>query len=57
HIQSIEHIDTIYRAAHLLPVFSDGPLPLDFHFSYSLDAFNYYYVNKYADHHTNEIVF
>ncbi|KAG1867165.1 hypothetical protein DFJ58DRAFT_904510 [Suillus subalutaceus] len=56
-IQSVEHIDTIYRAAHLLPVFGDGPLPLDFHFSYSLDSFNAYYVNKYADHHANEIVF
>ncbi|KAG0701704.1 hypothetical protein DFH29DRAFT_982632 [Suillus ampliporus] len=51
HIQSIEHIDTIYRAAHLLPVFGDGPLPVDFHFAHSLDAFNSYYVNKYADHH------
>jgi hypothetical protein len=56
-VQSIKHIDTIYRAAHLLPVFGDGPLPVDFHFSHSLDAFNSYYVNKYADHHANEIVF
>ncbi|KAG1873124.1 hypothetical protein F4604DRAFT_1880988 [Suillus subluteus] len=56
-IQSIEHIDTIYQAAHLLPVFGNGPLPVDFHFAHSLDAFNSYYVNKYADHHANEIVF
>jgi hypothetical protein len=56
-IQSVEHIDTIYRAAHLLPVFGDGALPVDFHFAHSLDAFNSYYVNKYADHHANEIVF
>ncbi|KAG2070384.1 hypothetical protein BDR04DRAFT_1128492 [Suillus decipiens] len=57
HIQSIEHIDTIYQAANLLPAFSDGPLPVDFHFSHSLDAFNSYFVNKYADHHANEIMF
>lgn len=56
-IQSVEHIDTIYQAAHLLPAFSDGPLPVDFHFSLSLNAFNSYFVNKYADHHANEIVF
>ncbi|KAG2144246.1 hypothetical protein DEU56DRAFT_870395 [Suillus clintonianus] len=46
-----------HMAAHLLPVFGDGALPVDFHFAHSLDAFNSYYVNKYADHHANEIVF
>ncbi|KAG1882453.1 hypothetical protein F4604DRAFT_1879499 [Suillus subluteus] len=55
--ESVEHVDTIYRATHLLPVFGDGPLPVDFHFAHSLDTFNSYYVNKYADHHANEIVF
>ncbi|KIJ12363.1 hypothetical protein PAXINDRAFT_83109 [Paxillus involutus ATCC 200175] len=56
-VQSIEHLDAIYRGAHLIPVFGDGFLPPDFHFSYSLDVFDTYYVNKYADHHANEIVF
>lgn len=56
-LQSVEHLDVIYRTAHLIPVYSDGKLPPDFHFSYSLDVFNSYYVNKYADHHANEIAF
>lgn len=56
-LQSVEHLDVIYRAAHLIPVYGDGKLPPDFHFSYSLDVFNSYYVNKYADHHANKIAF
>ncbi|EDR05786.1 uncharacterized protein LACBIDRAFT_302507 [Laccaria bicolor S238N-H82] len=45
------------KCAHLLPVFGRDVLPFDFHFSYSLDAFESYYVNKYADHHSHEICF
>lgn len=56
-VQTVEHLDVIYQSAHLIPVFGDGPLPDDFHFSFSLDVFNSYYVNRYADHHTFEIVF
>ncbi|KDQ10666.1 hypothetical protein BOTBODRAFT_177952 [Botryobasidium botryosum FD-172 SS1] len=54
---SLIHLDHILRAAHLIPVFGDGFLPTDFHFSYSLDAFDYFYVNKYIDHHANEHAF
>ncbi|KAG1725159.1 uncharacterized protein EDB91DRAFT_1239889 [Suillus paluster] len=56
-VQSVEHVDTILRSAHLIPVFGSGPLPDGFHFAHSLDVFNSYYVNKYADHHAHEIVF
>ncbi|KAH7904448.1 hypothetical protein BJ138DRAFT_1019144, partial [Hygrophoropsis aurantiaca] len=56
-MQSVIHLDVILRSAHLIPVFGDGALPVDFHFSYSLDAFKSYYVNKYADHHSHEVVF
>ncbi|KAG2744645.1 hypothetical protein P692DRAFT_20743546, partial [Suillus brevipes Sb2] len=56
-VQSVEHVDTILRSAHLIPVFGSGPLPDNFHFAHSLDVFNSYYVNKYADHHAHEIVF
>ncbi|KAG1750512.1 uncharacterized protein EDB91DRAFT_1235038 [Suillus paluster] len=55
--ESVEHVDTILRSAHLIPVFGSGPLPDGFHFAHSLDVFNSYYVNKYADHHAHEIVF
>lgn len=56
-IVSVLHLDTFLRSAHLLPVFGQDVLPFDFHFSYSLDAFESYYVNKYADHHSHEICF
>jgi hypothetical protein len=56
--KSVVHLDSFLRAAHLIPVYGTRTesLPLDFHFSYSLDTFDAYYVNKYIDHHANEIV-
>ncbi|KAJ2927427.1 hypothetical protein H1R20_g9669, partial [Candolleomyces eurysporus] len=56
---TVIHIDSILRAAHLLPVYgSQYPLiPPDFNHALSLDVFNAYYVNKYIDHHANEIAF
>ncbi|KAJ7194145.1 hypothetical protein GGX14DRAFT_404929 [Mycena pura] len=53
----IIHIDSILRAAHLIPIFGDDCLPYDFKYSSSLDAFEAYYINKYADHHSHEIAF
>lgn len=54
---SVLHLDTFLRAAHLLPVFGTAPLPLDFHFSYTLDSFHAYFVNKYIDHLAREMAF
>ncbi|KAG1805291.1 hypothetical protein EV424DRAFT_1474394 [Suillus variegatus] len=54
---AIIHIDAIYRAAHLIPVYSTEFLPPELKFYHSYDAFCAYYVNKYADHHTFEIAF
>ena len=53
----IIHIDTVLRAAHLIPVFGEDRVPESLHFSETLDAFKLYYVNKFADHHANEIAF
>lgn len=55
---SVLHLDTFLRGAHLLPCF-DGhrPLPHNFHWSYTLDAFHTYFVNKYIDHTSHEMVF
>ncbi|KAG1880017.1 hypothetical protein F4604DRAFT_1879912 [Suillus subluteus] len=39
---SVIHIDSIYRATHLIPTY---------------DIFHCFYVNKYADHHSFEITF
>ena len=55
--KSVLHIDTFMRAAHLIPVYGNQKVPLDFHFSYSLDAFEGFYVNKYIDHHAFEVAF
>jgi len=55
--RTVLHVDSILRGAHLIPVYSSEKLPLDFHYSYSLDLFEAYYVNKYIDHHTNELIF
>ncbi|KAJ7242405.1 hypothetical protein B0H12DRAFT_1326085 [Mycena haematopus] len=49
-------VDAIARASHLIGVYGTGPLPEDFHFSSSLDAFETYFVNPYADHHMHEFL-
>lgn len=54
---SIIHLDTILRAAHLIPVYGDDPVPRHFKHTHSLDRFAAFYINKYADHHSHEIAF
>jgi hypothetical protein len=54
----VVHLETIVRLAHLLPVFGNNPLPArGIHCSKILDAFDTYYVNKYADHHSHTLAF
>lgn len=55
---AVVHIDTIYRAAHLIPVYATHNIDsrdIKPHCSY--DMFHSFYVNKYADHHAFEIAF
>ncbi|KAG1724326.1 uncharacterized protein EDB91DRAFT_1269275 [Suillus paluster] len=54
---AIIHVDAIYRAAHLIPVYGTEFLPRGFKYYDSYDAFRAYCVNKYADHHAFEIAF
>jgi hypothetical protein len=56
-VRTVEHLETILRAVHLIPVFGNGDLPSHFDYRCSLDAFEMYYVNKYIDHHAHETVF
>lgn len=57
-IMSIIHIDSIVRAAHLLPVFGgDASVPREINFSNTLDIFSAFYVNKYIDYHAFETMF
>ncbi|KAJ6467262.1 hypothetical protein C8R45DRAFT_1106043 [Mycena sanguinolenta] len=53
---AIVTLDCIAWAAHLLPVYGSTFVPEDFHFSYSLDVFRAFFVNRYTDHHTFEFV-
>ncbi|KAG1721051.1 hypothetical protein EDB19DRAFT_1962612 [Suillus lakei] len=52
---TIIHIDTIFHAAHLLPVFGTVLLSPSIKFHHVLDIFKLFYVNKFADHHAFEI--
>ncbi|KAG1906308.1 uncharacterized protein F5891DRAFT_1182556 [Suillus fuscotomentosus] len=54
---AVIHIDSIYRAAHLIPMYGVQFVPQELKFYHSYDAFQAYYVNKYADHHAFEIAF
>jgi hypothetical protein len=54
---SVIHLDSVLRAAHLIPCFGDEFLPLDFQFTDSLDAFRAYYVNKFIDHSAHAMIY
>ncbi|KAJ7724780.1 hypothetical protein B0H16DRAFT_289198 [Mycena metata] len=54
---SLIHLDAILRAAHLVPIYGDHPVPRHFKHTRSLDLFAAFYINKYADHHSHEIAF
>jgi hypothetical protein len=49
-------IDTILRSCHLLPVFGGELISPDITDATSLSDFHVYYVNKYADHHSFELL-
>ncbi|KAI0354783.1 hypothetical protein OH77DRAFT_1404897, partial [Trametes cingulata] len=54
---SVIHVDTIYRASHLIGVSKGSGLDvsqLEYH--KSLDTFQRFYVNKYIDHHAFELL-
>ncbi|EIW73962.1 hypothetical protein CONPUDRAFT_68148 [Coniophora puteana RWD-64-598 SS2] len=49
------HVDSLVRAAHLLPFFGEQLVPKEMTCHQSLDSFELFYVNRYADHHAFEI--
>lgn len=55
-VMAVVHLDCILRGAHLIAVYGSSFLPIGFHFTDTLDAFQAY-INKYADHHSHEIAF
>jgi len=55
---SVIHLDSIIRAAHLLPRFpSDAPVYREINYMNVLDLYKSFYVNKFIDHHAFEIAF
>ncbi|KAG2107467.1 uncharacterized protein F5147DRAFT_745971 [Suillus discolor] len=54
---SVIHLDSIFRAAHLIPVFGGDFVPTNLTYLQTLDTFCTYYVNNFIDHHAYEIAF
>ncbi|KAN0094838.1 hypothetical protein V8E55_003125 [Tylopilus felleus] len=52
---SVIHIDSIVRLAHLLPIFGGERVPSIVSFHNSLDLYQGFYVNRFADHHAFEL--
>ena len=53
---SVIHIDSIFRAAHLLPIFDTTTLPRTLNYTATLDSFQGFYLNTYIDYHTYETI-
>ena len=54
---SVIHLDCVFRAVHLLPIYGETQVPDNVSHHNSLDAFAGFYINKYADHHAFEIAY
>ncbi|KAG2109010.1 uncharacterized protein F5147DRAFT_576357, partial [Suillus discolor] len=52
---AVIHVDSIFRSAHLIPVYGTDMLPPAIKSHHVLDIFTLFYVNKYADHHAFKI--
>jgi hypothetical protein len=50
------HIDTIVRPVHLIADYGKMRIPVNFHFSYSLDVFNRFYLNHYSNYNIHELL-
>ena len=56
-VTAIIHLDTVFRAAHLLPISHIHPVLLKHqHFEQTLDLFSELYINQYIDHHAFKLV-
>ncbi|KAF8990960.1 hypothetical protein BDZ89DRAFT_908785, partial [Hymenopellis radicata] len=57
-LQAVVHLDCFLHGAHLIGApEEDEFIPHGMKHSDNLDIFPTFYVNKYADHHSNEIAF
>lgn len=53
---SVIHLDSLLRGAHLIPVYGPTFLPPEFQYQDSLDSFRAFFVNKFIDYHTHELL-
>ncbi|EIW75493.1 hypothetical protein CONPUDRAFT_65748 [Coniophora puteana RWD-64-598 SS2] len=51
----VVHIDSLVRAAHLIPHFGTGHVPEEMHCYDSYDSYDSFYLNRFVDHHAFEI--
>ncbi|KAJ6615952.1 hypothetical protein B0H10DRAFT_2039074 [Mycena sp. CBHHK59/15] len=56
-VTTVVHLDVFLRGAHLIPVYGSRYLQPGFRHTWSLDAFQAFFVNKYIDAHANEIAY
>ncbi|KAI6109271.1 hypothetical protein EDD17DRAFT_1487698 [Pisolithus thermaeus] len=54
---SVIHVDTIFRAVHLIPIYGQDFILQDIVPCHSYDTFHSFYVNKFADHHAFEVAY
>ena len=52
----VVHVGSIFRAVHLLPFFGKEWVPQGFSHNDTLDKYTEFYVNRFADHHSFEIL-
>jgi hypothetical protein len=57
HFASVIHLDSMFRAAHLMPVYGNSFVLTYLSYTHTLDAFRAYYVNIYINHQAFEIAF
>ena len=50
------YVDVIVKSCQLLPVYGRGMIPRQVNHMTSLNCFQAYYVNKFADHHSFELL-
>ncbi|KAF8262148.1 hypothetical protein EI94DRAFT_1773268 [Lactarius quietus] len=50
------HLDSIARAAHLLPIYGQSRVPEEFEYHTALDTYNSFFINHYVDHHAHEFI-
>ncbi|KIM63519.1 hypothetical protein SCLCIDRAFT_24187 [Scleroderma citrinum Foug A] len=54
---AVIHVDAIFHATHLIPIFGRELVPPEIKPYHCYDIYHGFYVNKFADHHAFEVTF